>query len=275
MIQFRASSAGNCTRQIVLKQLEPGRFETAEARRPFLDAGHYLQEAAEAFILAHSFPQRLLVEDRESEGFFGADSWTMVGHIDGVFEDGNLLEVKAIKDHNFEKLAKTYDWRDQYGHYQPQSQCYQHMFTAPGSHFVYYNRNTSDMMGSLPIEHPAYTFRKDMYEPHDPSMWKAIMAKFDAAARYVEDGEAPAECDAKGYCWFCGVRGTSLQQKRVKRVGLLPDDDEYQLMTEFLSHVDVARSNVAGLIGELEATEVSLLHQGSKPEIIRKEDYEL
>jgi hypothetical protein len=261
----------------VLKQLEPDRFTVEEARRPFLDAGHNLQQFVEDFIrqwLDVGDPQ-LDVSKRESEGIITNAGWTIVGHIDGAFEDRNLLEVKAIKDHNFVKLAKNYDWRDQYGHYQSQAQTYQKMFDAPGSHFVYFNRNTADMLGSLPIEHPAYTYRKDMYEPHDPALWNAILEKMDAAARFIEDGEAPSECDAKGYCFFCGVRGTTMQSKRMKRIGLLPDDEEYSYITDLLGQQDGVNFNLKALFKELNADEISLLHPNGKPEILRKEDYEL
>lgn len=272
MTQFRASSVGNCTRQIVLKHLEPGRFKVDEARRPFLDAGHNLQEAVEAFI-----QEQIGVLDlsrREEEGSVSNLNWGIVGHIDGMLDNGDLLEVKAIKAANFEKLAKTYDWRDQYGHYQAQAQAYQRMFDAPGTHFVYYNRNTSDMMGSLDIDHPVYTFRKDCYEPYDPTLWNNIIEKLDAATRYIKDGEAPPECDAKGYCYFCGVRGTEVQKKRTKRVSLLPDDDEYTLMDQLLGALEDSQNDLLSAFKEYNADEIHLQHGNKKVEILRKEDYE-
>lgn len=272
MIQFRGSAVGYCTRQIVLKQLEPGRFDVDPARRPFLDAGHYLQEHVEAFI-----QEQIGVLDlsrREEEGVYTTPFWSLVGHIDGMLDTGDLLEVKAIKAASYEKLQKTYDWRDQYGHYQSQAQGYQKMFDAPGSHFVYYNRNTSEMMGSLDITHPAYTFRKDMYEPHDPALWNGIVEKLDNAVRYIDDAEAPPECDAKGYCWFCGVRGTELQKSNKKAVSIFNDDDEYELITSSLCEFDYAKGDVFRFFTEYNATEIHVHHRPKDIEILRKEDYE-
>lgn len=275
MIQFRGSAAGYCTRQIVMKQLEPGRFEVDPARRPFLDAGHYLQQHVEDFLVEVGSSPILLTDMRESEGTYSEDDWSVVGHIDGMFDDRTLLEVKAIKTESFDKLAKSYDWRENYGHYQSQAQTYQRMFNATGTHFIYYNRNTSEMMGSLKINHPAYVFRKDMFEPHDPTLWNMIRAKFQAAADFVREGEAPPECDAKGYCYFCGVRGTETQKKRVKPISLFPDDEEYQEITEAMANYEAYRDGVAHLFKEFNATEIHLVHGGQDDtEILRKEDYE-
>lgn len=251
MIQFRGSSAGNCTRQIVLSILDPTSRSVPSAKRPFLDAGHYLQEAAEAFIMEHlSGSMHLVPERRESEGTYTDSSrrWCLTGHVDGVLRDGKglyLLEVKAIKDRSYKKLSRSSDWRDVYGHYVYQAQSYLSLpvlhperratgrwpdLVGPrdGTHFLFYNRDTSEMMGSLEIEHDAYTIRPDMYEERNPAIWNDLVVKYGVAADCIKNGEVPEGCDAEGYCFFCGVTGSSHKKKRYKRVILFDGDDGFK-----------------------------------------------
>ena len=271
MIQFRASGAGNCTRQIVAQQLDPSLRVADEARRPFLDAGHFLQDAVEAFI-NEQMPGELDLAMREAEGEIVTPNWSITGHIDGKFHDGKLLEVKAIKANSFEKLQKTYDFTDQYGHYVPQATMYQRMFDSPGTHFVFYNRNTSEMMGSLDIDHLAWTTRRDMYVPFDLALYSRLTDKLDRAAEYIQKEELPAECDAEGYCWYCGITGSTMKKAVKKSVGLMPDDDEYMYITDWLESVDYAKQTVRGCFEDLKVTEIVLFHPDGK-EVLRKEDY--
>lgn len=271
MIQFRASGAGNCTRQIVAQQLDPSLRVADEARRPFLDAGHFLQDAVEAFI-EEQLPGELDLLMREAGGELLLNNWAITGHIDGRFHDGRLLEVKAIKANSFEKLQKTYHFADQYGHYVPQALMYQKMFDAPATHFVFYNRNTSEMMGSLNIDHPVWTKRQDMFIEFDPGHYEALVEKFDRAAEYIEKGEMPSECDAEGYCWWCGAQGTTMKKATKKSVGLMPDDDEYAYITERLSSFIYAQQEIRECFDEFKASEIVLFHPDGK-EVLRKEDY--
>lgn len=255
MIQFRGSAAGNCTRQIVLSVLDPASRSIPDAKRPFLDAGHFLQEHVEAFITGRlTHPLHLVPERRESEGTYTdpCGRWSVTGHVDGVLRDGKglyLLEVKAIKDRSYKKLARSDDWREVYGHYVYQAQTYLSMpvlhperqstgrwpdLMGPfdGSHFIFYNRDTSEMMGSLEVDHDAYEVRPDMYEPRKPDLWSALIAKFSDAAMFIEDGEVPEGCDAEGYCFFCGVTGSTHREKRYKRVMILDGEDGFKELIE-------------------------------------------
>jgi len=201
MISFRGSSAGYCSRSIVAKYLDPALREVDPAKRPFLDAGHYLQEQVEDFlleVLPSSFS--LLKQWRESEGVHDCGDYKIVGHVDGVLLDragvhknntlgGHyyLLEVKAIKDKSYKRLQKSLNWREVYPSYQFQAQTYLHFPKLMvndlalgkefhGTHFVYMNRDTSMMMTSLPIKHPAVEIREDMYEPKDAEWWQRLVA---------------------------------------------------------------------------------------------------
>jgi hypothetical protein len=243
-----------------------------EARRPFLDAGHYLQDHVEAFVQEQN--GELNLDMREAEGLIDVGGrWEMTGHIDGMFLDSNLLEVKAIKANSFEKLAKTYDFRERYGHYIPQAQMYQRMFGSPGTHFVFYNRDTSEMMGSVDITHPAYTYRKDMYVPHDVALCDALMLKFNRVCEAIEAEELPDECDAEGYCYFCGTTGNAMAQRRHKRVGLMPDDDEFNLLRGDVEKIEELRGVVGNMFIQFKADEIVLHHDDGTKESLRKEDY--
>lgn len=273
MIQFRASGAGNCTRQIVAQQLDPSLRVADEARRPFLDAGHFLQDAVEAFIV-EQMPGELDVSQREAEEELVYPGWNMTGHIDGKFHSGKLLEVKAIKANSFEKLAKTYHFADQYGHYVPQATMYQMMFTSPGTHFVFYNRNTSEMMGSLDIDHPAWTKRRDMYVPFNQDLYDGLVDKFNRAAEYIKKEELPDGCDAQGYCWFCGTTGTTMKAPKKKSVGLLDDDDDFFYIEDLLGSYDSIKADILKCFEGYKASEIVLFREGGKKEVLRKEDYQ-
>ena len=124
MINFRASYTGNCIREIVSIGLNP----KPEEFDPFLQGGHGLQDTVTGFLLANDvvIPTTQWTDEFEGVYTFG-DKWKLVGHVDGiVYQDGKLsiLEIKAIQDKNFKKLAATSDWRGIYGGYTNQTQSY-------------------------------------------------------------------------------------------------------------------------------------------------------
>jgi hypothetical protein len=118
-----------------------------------------------------------------------------------------------------------------------------------GTHFIYYNRDTSEMMGGLEIEHDAYQYRPDLYEKRDPAKW--------------EDGEVPEGCDAEGYCFFCGATGSGLKRKRYKRIMLFEDD------TGFSELISVA----AALRGEKDRVLFWLDHYDNADELTLEDAY--
>jgi hypothetical protein len=65
----------------------------------------------------------------EGEGTHELNDHKIVGHGDCIIQDGDeiaLVEVKAVQDKNFKILQKLGDWREKYGYYEPQAQCYLH-----------------------------------------------------------------------------------------------------------------------------------------------------
>jgi len=274
MIHFRASAVGNCTRQLVLTNLNPSLREVDEARRPFLDAGHYLQQQVEDYLVDQGSAPKLDVSLREMELTTmrdEQDGWDLTGHVDGVFMDDSLLEVKAIKDASYKKLEKTLDWRTQYGHYAYQATAYQYMAASPGTHFVYYNRNTSEMMGSCVVDHPAYTFRGDMYLPYDEGVWLGIEAKLSDAANRIDELAPPDDCNAEGWCFFCGQMGSEMPGRFKKSMGLLPDDDEYHEVTELLGNIERQQLGMIELFNTFKVNEIVLLHPEKKETLVRRD----
>lgn len=292
---FRGSSAGYCSRSIVAKELDPSLREVEPSKRPFLDAGHYLQEQVEDFlteVLPGSFS--LLTQWRESEGVHNGPGFQIVGHVDGVLFDKlgenkgknktgkyYLLEVKAIKEQSYKKLQKTHDWREMYASYQFQAQTYLHFPKLiksaelvlakefEGTHFVYYNRNTSHMMTSLPIVHPAVERRDDMYEPKDGEFFSRIMDKFKVCAEAIEQRNVPEQCDAVGYCFFCGTSGTGFTQvSKRRRVSLQGDDPEQQELEYLIGDYNIAAENIDQYFTEFKADEIEL----ESGVVIKKED---
>jgi hypothetical protein len=262
-------------------------FIVPEAKRAFLDAGHYLQEAVEAFLMERlpATPFELLLDWRECEGNYEGVGWNVTGHVDGVLKAANktgLLEVKAIKNNSFNKLKKAGNWKDVYGHYTYQAQTYLHfdslmnddkeLFTGPfmGTHFIFYNRDTSEMLGSLPIDFPGYTERKDMYEPRDIDIWTGLVEKFTRAYTYIIDENVPESCDAEGYCYFCQQRGKGFQIRREKKVGLVMEDEEWRDIASHLSDITEAEGKISRFFQEFRA-DVIQLPTGTT---LRKGDYE-
>ena len=271
MNSFRGSGAGYCSRQIVTSILHPDLTRMPEGKRPFLDAGHYLQEAVEAFILEHLHRPLLRKELRESEGVIDTEDFLITGHVDGIFADGSLLEVKAVKHKGYEKIRKSQDWREPYGHYRYQAQIYQQMFGAPGTHFVYYNRDTSDMMGSLGINHPAWTFRADMWEPRDDKLILKLLEKYAACSLAVTAKEIPLGCDAEGYCYFCAQVGSTPKNiRKPRRVSVEGCDTDHNSIQYAVDDVAAAKDEVLWWFKYYKADEIGLEDDDV---ILRKEDY--
>jgi hypothetical protein len=256
-------------------------FGIPDDKRRFLDAGHYLQEAVEAF-LEGSLPAAFSLKKdwREIAGTYNhEDRWVVTGHVDGVLVAGNrlgLLEVKAIKNASFNKLAKADHWQDVYGHYVYQAQTYLHCTYQEfkkklmGTYFVFYNRDTSELMGGFDIDSPGYTYRPDMYEKKDDEVWESVVKKFDRACTHLTEETEPEGCDAEGYCYFCGTRGTGSRLRREKRVGLMKEDMEWVQIASCLSDITEARDTIRLHFEKFNA-DVIKLPTGT---VLRKADYE-
>jgi hypothetical protein len=152
--------------------------------------------------------QGIIVIGEEDEGqYIHEGRWSLTGHRDGlleVFDD--LLECKAIKARTFGNLKKTMNWKGNvsFGAYTSQGVSYCHLFEKAIARFVFYNRNTSDMLGSVPgIEHPQYEYREDLLVEYKEEDWNRIVEKHDLAYGYIMNNEIPA-CDLS-QCWYCGT----------------------------------------------------------------------
>jgi hypothetical protein len=221
---------------LVLAELEPHTTKPAAEKLQFLKTGHYLQPQVEDFLTDSG----VLLPAREAEGIYTHpdQSFQIIGHVDGVIDmegDGPapfaLLEVKAVRHHNYLKLKATTDWREKYGHYEPQAQCYLHfeeletpatpvleagkeagLFSGECTHkgpfaatyFVFMDRDNSDMMGGIPVEGPSYTYRPDMVLEPNRDFFEELLDKHERAAEMIETKEVPEYCDQKGWCFFCG-----------------------------------------------------------------------
>jgi len=194
-----------------------------------------------------------------------------------------LLEVKAIKERSYKKLQKTYDWREVYPSYQFQAQTYLHFPKLTksadlvlakefhGTHFVFYNRNTSEMMTSLPVVHPAVERRDDLYEPKDALIFEKIIDKFTLCADSIEGRDVPERCDAVGYCFFCGATGTGFTNVPKRRIVSLEGCDQEHTMIEMeLEKLEESRLAMLEYFKDFNADEIEL---GDIDVRVRKEDY--
>jgi hypothetical protein len=224
LLSLRASSQSYCTREQVAKLIHG--FKIPEAKQPFMALGHNFQEFVEGFIMQHLDEKygRLLYVQREAEGAmrieFEDGYVLMTGHVDGIMElpeaagGYGLLEVKAIKDKSYRKLQRVKDWKDVYGHYERQAQAYMHMpelkgksvFEGPFEYtfYVFINRDTGEMLGGLPIEHDAWTYREDMVLKRDQERGDEIRVRAQDVLDGYVTGSLPNDCDQIGHCFFCG-----------------------------------------------------------------------
>ena len=226
MIRFRGSRSGSCTRELVMAELRPETVGMPPHKRDFGNTGHYLQRQVEDIIREEGF--RLL--GSEGEGIHNCGDFEIVGHVDGILEvEGDpspaLLEVKAIQHKNFVKLRAAQDWRDRYANYVPQAQCYLNFSSIEHSdtkgdtnkyygevvhgpfsamYFVFFDRDTSDMLGGLALARPNYEYRADMILPPSEHVWLDILNRHQDACNCIVDNYIPDYCDKDGYCFFCG-----------------------------------------------------------------------
>jgi hypothetical protein len=266
-----------CVRQIVHDKLYGSQIP--DERRPFLDMGHKAQEAVEDFMEKHLDPKAgtLLTKYRESEVRITFAGLEVVGHVDGLIYlagngIGNLfepsyahLEVKAIMDSNFKRLKKAGDMMTVYGHYAGQAQTYMNAdylvpedggtFTLAGPFdytiYVFVNRNTSEMMGGIPIDHPAWTYREDMVLKRDPA-WKArLLERLTVAKEALESKTLPEECDAPGYCYFCKGRGKGTKDTtRTGRAVTLDFLDDLDEEAYRVGYIPLSLKNLGDILSE-------------------------
>lgn len=203
-----------------MAELDPGSAKPPAEKLDFLATGHYLQTQVEDILKEEG----IALVDTECEGIHDFGDFTIVGHVDGVIDNQgegetpySLLEVKAVQDKNFKALAKTNDWREKYEYNVPQAQTYLHFdelvsvsgdvrYSGPFgcTYFVYFNRNTSEMLGGLPIDRAGYTYRPDMVLYPDNGAFEEIRQRHVNALQYIDDKNVPDWCDKEGLCFFCG-----------------------------------------------------------------------
>lgn len=299
LLIFRASAAGSCSRKIAQMILDPESTEPDPSRQRFLTGGHYHQ----AQITRELREAGIEIQAVEAEGILrGLDGIKIVGHIDGFLpEYGELLEVKAITDSRFSQLSDSDDWREVYPNYVPPAQVYGHMDrwihtveslemapqdqfenAEPGddvivldgvplgelaplaTRYIFINRDSSLALGGLELDIPSYVYRPDMRLEPDGDLLGETIAKYTKAAEAVRKGEAPRECDAVGWCFFCqqwGGRSPS-GPKKGRVVYTDPDDrDGDEELTEMAAmaqeYVAVKerakqdKSRISSLRGEL------------------------
>ena len=275
---FRASMAGGCTRQMVSSILNPGEGAPTLEKLPFLSMGHDFQAAAIRFIHENSDHRIVGVE---AEGLYSTEKFEVRGHVDGVVVNSRstLLEVKAIKASNWEKLAAADDWRDVYGHYVPSAQVYMGMkdlslydrgstdhWEGPHqqTYFFFINRDTSQMLGGLKIDHPAYIHRKDMVEKYSVKKFKEVMARYSEAAELAAKEEMPEHCDKAGWCFFCQLFGAGTPSKAKDLViyidavdpdyeSLVADAIEYEQIKVDEKRKTVLRESLLAATAEIDA----------------------
>jgi hypothetical protein len=284
-----------CVRQIVHDKLHGSQIP--EGRRPFLDMGHKAQEAVEDFMEKHLDPKagRLLTSYREGETRLEFPGIDVVGHVDGVIKTPKgmvLLEVKAIMDSNYKRLKKAGDMMTVYGHYAGQAQTYMGSdILAPTKKamppilgpfdytvYVFVNRNTSEMMGGIPIDHPAWTFREDMVLKRDPAWSARLLERLTVAKDALETGLLPEECDAPGYCYFCKGRGKGTKDTtRTGRAVTLdydddPDEDAYRVQYIQLAYNNLAKvlSEAHDIFAKHKAREITVVGFDADPIILTK-----
>jgi hypothetical protein len=280
----------------VLGHLQPELVSIPNERLFFLNIGHYLQEAVEDFLVEYlPADWQLLKGLRESEVFTRGEEWTSKGHVDGVLQGPTglwLLEVKAVKDANFKKILKADDWRVPYASYGYIEQSQMYLSTevlAPengaaleepelnDSIFVFLNRDTADMIGGVEIDHPIWTYRKDMIEYPDHGAFVRLDEKLEKASAYILQETVPEDCDAPAYCFFCGIRGAGARRDTTKRVCVSRQDGDIEEADEIeqgLNEYAAALWNMRDIFAGLDADIITLDREDEPPLTIKKADYE-
>jgi hypothetical protein len=200
-----------------MAELQPSSVAPPADRRDFLKTGHYLQRQVEDILVEEGVD----LLGTEGEGIHDCGDFEIVGHVDGILkledDSPSLLEVKAIQHKNFVRLKQTMDWQERYGHYEPQAQCYLHFpeigygpltddfcegpFQA--TYFVFFDRDTSDTMGGLPLDRASYEYRPDMVLLPSAHEYSDIINRHRDAYNYIINKNVPDYCDKEGYCFFC------------------------------------------------------------------------
>lgn len=298
---FRGSSMSYCIRQLVAEYGKPSSIP--DKKRPFLDMGHDLQAGVERFITRQLRVQWGYLDPwyREAKGATvipdKRGAIEVPGHVDGVlrilpFQDHPdgivysqlvLLEVKAIQERNFDRLKKEGDFLKIYPQYRAQAQTYmnfdrllatktpdgQGIIAGPfeETYFVFVNRNTSEMLGGLPIKHPAYTQRDDMILARDEDWPEALETRLRLAVSSLvrEDDHIPEECDQAGWCFYCKQTGTG--SKDLMRTGRDVTLDLEEDMThaapiwaleQAIEDIEELIPEVLGIFEDLKARQINL-----------------
>lgn len=247
MIVFRASSSGQCNKQIVHEALHPEEFipeDTDYVCKEFLDIGHdYQARFVESL-------RKLGVEivDEEQEvcsHILDFDKskvdWIITGHYDFRFKVGDqeyIGEVKAVTADRFEKI-KTKGWREIYPQYIPQAQIYGTLAEVPAVVMFFINRDRFEKLGGLPLNgidsRKRYYYSFDFVEAVDPKKYQSIVSRYEELYEYIRHGEYPDECDKVGYCFHCKKWRSGFTDS-YREIELDPDDDYYPIAvthTEF------------------------------------------
>jgi hypothetical protein len=229
--------SGGCTRKIAEYGFNPTAptFNAPDHRQRFLRGGHTLQaQVVEELeraghhvygINKHTGEEATAISRYPDLGF------VLSGHCDGIFAQTQfgLLEVKAITDKMFQKVAKGSDWREQYPQYQAPAQVYmgmdefrlgQEKWAGPFDRtcMMFLNRDSFVMIGGMPIDLPAYTYRADMVVMRDPDAHDRILERHQKAAAWSERGELPDHCDAQGWCFHCQTVGSGATHKTGNKI---------------------------------------------------------
>ena len=123
-LTFGASSAGYCIRAMVAAKREgPAVPHSDAAEEPFLDMGHRFQDSVIDFLRGHG----VRIAGVEAEGILVRDDYEVAGHVDGVLERSELLEVKAVTSDWFQKIVQADHWGEIYPQYKRQAWMYQGM----------------------------------------------------------------------------------------------------------------------------------------------------
>lgn len=225
---FWPSMAGSCSLEIAawLKDREATAPDPSVI--PFLRDGTHLQTGVEKFLREfcheerYRFPYPFSPLRKEPGGKYKPVDrpYQFNARVDGIFkEEGALLEVKCVKERQYNKLVKAKDWRTVYPNYPYTAQVYLAIdeYRLPDSdtdtyityagpftkvYYIFKNRNTSEMLGGINFEHPAYIYRKDMVERVNEDLLSEILEKHDQ----LTIGKCKnLKCDvASSYCYFCG-----------------------------------------------------------------------
>jgi hypothetical protein len=217
VINFKASLAGGCTKELVASVLTPELLKPPVERRLFLKAGHHLQDLVTSFLCNAGVNIPTARLSNELEGSAEYKDYRVTGHIDGLrVEDHEpiILEIKAITDKWFNKVLQADSWQDVYPQYYDQVQVYLSFdsyrgegYTVVGpfrkANMVFYNRDTSEILQGISPDIANTLFREDCIVEPSPHSLSLIRHRWTTASAYIHHNYSPTECDKPGYCFFC------------------------------------------------------------------------